>query len=326
MSVVTQKFLLDVNDRTKIVSIESYKKTAENLQWDKFARIRDLSGTQTEKIVVPIEDESLDLDVSESYLGESTSYTFSLTPSVSFASRKKTILRSAYTDGPLGAEMMASFGRQMGVAFARAPEDLVIAAIKANPVTEYDGLTIWNTAHLIHAKKPSLGTFSNIVAAVKIDESVATDVALKNLGTAIAKVMQVPTASGKVSMRNAPKWLIVPPALRQRAFQLCSADFLAGSNGSSDVRAIVGANALTPVVMNELGAAFGGSDTTYYLACEFGEVGQFIIGQKEQFELVLFSPQSDSHADEQQEYTSRARGRIGIAPAMPHYVFQCNAT
>jgi len=328
MSFVTQKFLLGVNDRTKLVAANAYEATAKDLVWDCFGQIRDISGVGQEKIVAPIADDYLDFDVPEGYLEESTSYTFSITPTVNFASRSKSVLRSQYTDGPEGAEIMALFGRQMGIAFARAPEDLVISAIKSNIVTEWDNLATFHASHLIHPKRPSQGTFSNIVTSVPIDYSVSAGTALTNLSKAIQKMYEVPAPNGKVSQRLAPKYLVVPPALKKRALELTAADFLGATGGSDDVRSIVASNALTVKVLPELAAAapFNGSDTTYYLCAEwYGEIGTFVIGQKEAFELVLFTPMSDSHADEQQKYNSRARGRIGIAGGMPQYTFRCGA-
>lgn len=324
MGIVTQKFLQGVNDRTQLVTEKAYLKGSQDLAWSKFAQLRDISGVGDEHIVVPVEDEVLDMDVSEGYLSESTSYTFDLDCKVNFASRKKTILRSQYTDGPLGAEMMRSFGEQMGTLFARAPEDLVMDSLKANITTKYDNLAVFHASHLIHPKRASIGTFSNLITGKPIHDSgagsVSIDVASANLAQVISAMWTIPNSSGEFSRRMKPKWIVGPAALRTRLTILTDAAFY-GATGSTDVAALVRSNGIQPIIVPELGAGYGGSDTNYYLVCEpEGELGFFLIGQKEQFELVYFDPQSDSHADSQQEYTTRARGRIGIVGCLPHYV------
>lgn len=324
MGYITQKFLIGVNDRTQIVVEKSYLKGTQDLVWEKFAKLRDISGVGEEHIVVPVEDEVLDMDVSEGYLAESTSYTFDLDCKVNFASRKKTILRSQYTDGPLGAQIMASFGEQMGTLFARAPEDLVLDSLKANITTKYDGLTMFNTAHLVHPKKPTGLTFSNLITAKPIHDSgtgsVDIDDAGANFASVISSIWSIPNSSGEFSRRMKPKYVVGPTALRQRLIALTDSAFY-GAAGSSDVTGIIRSNGVQALIVPELGAGYGGSDTNYYLVSEpEGELGFFIVGQKENFELVYFNPTSDSHADEQQEYTTRARGRIGITGALPHYV------
>jgi hypothetical protein len=117
-----------------------------------------------------------------------------------------------------------------------------------------------------------------------------------------------------------PKWIVGPTALRSRLMALTDSAFY-GAAGSSDQTALIRSNGIQPLIVPELGAGYGGSDTNYYLVSEpEGELGFFVVGQKEPFELVYFNPTSDSHADSQQEYTTRARGRIGIAGGLPHYV------
>lgn len=323
MSFISQKFLRGVNDRTQLLAEKSFTKINENLVWPKFAKKVDLSGSAENKIYVPVEDEHIDSDVDEGFLAESTSFTFDIDLTVKFASRAKTIKRSQYTDGPLGAAIMASFGEQMGALFARYPEDLILNAIKANGVTKYDGLSIFHASHLVHPKKASNGTFSNSITGNKIDGSVTIDAALVNLSASVNAMWSIPTASGEHARRMMPKYLVVPPALRNRAIQLTSADFI-GASGSSDVRTVVASNGLQVLVVPELGAAFGGSDTVYYLLCELsGDVGApFFIGEKEQFQLVFWTPADDSAADAAQDFTTRVRGRVGQTNGLPQYILR----
>ena len=329
MGQVTRKYWVGVNDRVKQVAEESYNRISQDLHWNIFATVRDISGIGNEVIEVPIEDAELDLGVSETYLAESTSATFSIQPTVSFASRMKTVLRSQVLDG-VGAEILASFGRQMGALFARVNEDLVLKMLKENPTTGYDGLATFHNAHKINPAIASKGTFSNDLsgAGFAIDPVGAPDpqVALANLGKAVAAVYSVPTASGNQSRRLVPKYLVVPTALRQRALQLTESAFLGSASGANDVTPLIRSNGLQVVVMPELGAAFGGSDTKAYLVCEpFGELGAFMIGVKEDLQLVYWTPADDTAADEAQTYSVRARGRLGIAPALPYYVFRIGA-
>lgn len=325
---ITKLALKGIADRVELVSAESYARTSKDLHWQIFAGKRDLTGIETDTIVIPIEDASLDWSVSETYLAESTSFSFKMTFQSEFASRKKTLTRSQMLRSQEAAAHFASFGRQMGHLFARAPEDLVLRALKASAgagaVTEWDGLSYFNASHRIHPAKASVGVFSNAIASKPIDESVTLAVAHKNLSDCINAQYSIPVSSGQMSARIVPKYLVVPAALRQRAEMLTGAQFF-GSDGSTDAGPLIRGNGLTPVVMPELGAAFGGSDSRYYLVAEsIGDIHAFEIGVHDELSLVTFNPTDDSAADELQEYTIRARGAMGIAPADPRLILRCN--
>lgn len=325
---LTKLALKGISDRIQLVAANEYKRASQDLHWQIFAGKRDLSGVETDTIIIPIEDASLDWNTSETYLAESTSHSFKISFSSIFAGKQKTLPRSKMLRNAEAAAHFSSFGRQMGNEFARAPETLVLTALKASsgagPVTEWDNLTYFNTAHRVHPKDASKGTFSNAIAAKPIDESVSLAVAHKNLNDCIATQYSIPLPSGLISARIVPKYLVVPPALKQRALMMTGAMFF-GQDGSTDASPIVQGNGLTPVVMPELGAVYGGSDTRYYLVAEaIGELHAFEIGVHDDFALINFDPRSDSEADAMQEFTSRARGAMGIAAVDPRLVIRCN--
>jgi len=325
MPYVNKQYIVSVNDRVRIVAEEAYSRIVEDLHWNKFARVKDMAGTDRDFVEIPIEDEHIDLDVSPGQASGDVPSTFNLEFQTNFASRERKIMRHQYEDGPLGAELMASFGRQMGALFARTPEDLVLNAIKSNITTKYDGLALFHASHLIHPNRPSAGTFSNAHTSLPIDTSVTVDVALANLTTAITRMSEIPTASGLHSRKLRAKYLVVPPALRSRAVQLTEAAYLS-SAGNADVRGIVRSNGVEPVVIDELGAGYGGSNTTWYLAAEpTGEYGALILPKKEDFKLVFFTPFDDEHANATEEFTTRVRGRIAVAGGLPWYMSRCTA-
>ena len=84
-----------------------------------------------------------------------------------------------------------------------------------------------------------------------------------------------------------------------------------------------------PVECPELGANFGGSDTTYYLACEEigrSQLGAFLYVEREPFNIQTHDGMSDAELARKREFQWTLEGRNVVAPGHPYLLFRCDAT
>jgi phage major head subunit gpT-like protein len=243
-----------------------------------------------------------------------------------------------------GINAAAEWARQQGAYAAYWPQKQVAKGVLAGGTALcYDGLSYFNAAHPVNPFDVTLGTYSNVLTgaasgifpgAVPIDGADVA-VALTNLGKAINYI------SGGLTMPNGvdprylkPAALIVPTALTQRAQQLTNAKFLAQSTGSAggtgDVSAIISNLGLgQPVIAPELGSAYGGSDTDYYIACETitsDPVGAILYGQRDPFSIVYNTGMTDAQLQRANKVQWVNRGRNVVTYGHPYLLFKCRAT
>jgi phage major head subunit gpT-like protein len=243
-----------------------------------------------------------------------------------------------------GIDFATHWSRQMGSYAAYWPQKMTALALLANGNT-YDGLSFFNQNHKVNPFNVNAGVYANIFTgaaagiypgALPIDTSVSVEVAIANIAKAIAYI------SGALKMPNGedPRFLrvaniLIPPTLVARAQQITNAKFIAqlaatGAAGSGDVEAVVRNFGLgQPVEAPELGAAFGGSDTTYYIAVEEitnNELGAFAYINREPFSVLYYGPQNDGQLARIREYQWLTEGRNSIMNGHPYLLFKCMAT
>jgi len=158
--------------------------------------------------------------------------------------------------------------------------------------------------------------------ALPIDDSVTVDVALTNLGKAIAYIASWKMPNGIDPRFLRPLYIIIPPRMAPRLRQLLNAKTIAqaasGGAGSGDVeKLITGWGLGTPIIAQEFGAAVTynaqipfvvasgtlqgqvnfkketvtGSDTTYYIVCDSNEdtaLGGLLNVQRKPFKIRYF--------------------------------------
>jgi hypothetical protein len=215
----------------------------------------------------------------------------------------------------------------------------------------YDKLTFFNTAHLLNPKDSTVGTFSNLFTgaasgafpgALKIDESVALDVAVANVGKAVAYIKGIKMPNGKDPRFLRPRYLVVPPALMNRGVLLTDAKQIAmastGGAGSVDVSGLIERWGLKLVVADELGYAITGTaadDTSWYIGCEQiaeSELGSFVYVEREAFGINFYTGQGgagvtgiDAILSRAQELEWHQHGRNVGGYGHPHYFFKAKA-
>lgn len=202
------------------------------------------------------------------------------------------------------------------------PQKKLAAAILANPNT-YDGLSLFNAAHLTNGRDNSQGTFSNLLTGLPIDESVTIDVARKNLNTAVATIR-----SNYLTPTGYPRnlevlGLLVPGMLGPRAVQLTGARVIpvaaTGGAGGIDNEPILSYLGMgKPIIAPELGSAFGGSDVNYYLLMKLtGEAGPFIWSNRRPFSVNMHDKMTDAELDAADKLQWFGKGRGGFLPLHP---------
>jgi phage major head subunit gpT-like protein len=229
-----------------------------------------------------------------------------------------------------GAALAAHWSKGVGAYAAYWPQKLLASGIIANP-TAYTGVSFFNASHPVNPYDSAAGTYSNLRAAVPIGGATTVDAALANLATVTAGISVIPTATGTDPRRLRAKYLFVPPALAARAAQLTDAKFIAqaasSGGGSGDVQAVIKTiGLLQPIVCEELAAAFGGSDSSYYIGCEeitMGELGAWVYLNREPFAIIYHGEMTDAQIARTREYQWTTEGRNAIQPGHPYLMHKC---
>jgi hypothetical protein len=241
-----------------------------------------------------------------------------------------------------GIDEANHWSRQMGALAAYWPQHEVAKAILANPQT-YDGLSFFNTAHPYNPYNQGVGTFSNIFTgaaagnfpgALRIDDSVPLETAYANLSKIIAYIASIKMPNGDAPRGLRVGCILHPPRMTARVQQLTQAKFIAQTAitgaGSSDVSMLIQAYGLgEPVEAPELQAAFGGSDTDFYITMQAilsDEKGAFLYSQREPFSVLYYGPQNDAQLARIREYQWTTEGRNIVAPGHPYLMFKCATT
>lgn len=115
--------------------------------------------------------------------------------------------------------VFAPFMEMMGMQAARWPDHTMAPIIQGGTSALcFDGQPFFDTDHPIDMDKPALGTYSNLFTGAPL--SAAT------LSAARAEMASYLGEDGK-PMEIDPTLIIVPPALRDTAAQICNASFIA---------------------------------------------------------------------------------------------------
>ena len=134
---------------------------------------------------------------------------------------------------------------------AQWPQDIVGALIKANSAC-WDGQNFFDASHPVQPGVAGSATYSNVFTSTALSES--NFVAVKSAMMTIKGRDGRPIGFGRKPM------LVVPVALETTARKLVVAQQINGGDSNT----LAGAAGL--LVVPELGTAFGGSDTSWYMA------------------------------------------------------------
>lgn len=225
------------------------------------------------------------------------------------------IKREALDDDMSGAvSMLLSRVRSGAGKFARHKDKLVFNVLKNNG-TCLDGLALFHDSHKVNPADAAAGTFDNNVGS--------TALTANNAASGRAMMMELKGPDGDPINEN-PRMLVVPPALELTARKIAEADEIVFSGNANETNVYKGQ--YTVIVVPQLGAAFSGSDTTWFLAdTTDAEDRGLIVQERDPVEIVsLFSP-TDPQVFAKDEYQWGARARYTAAAGNPKKIFRFQA-
>lgn len=346
MGALTPEFLFDLESNMRILASNEYQGLLKNLWWNRVAKVHNTQSKKerllwlldTAMIERPNAKHGGGQAIFEDIVSQTTE--FEVQNAVAGLSLKKEQLEDL--DGN-GVDLATHWASQVGAYAAYWPQKQVANAIKANPVT-YDQRPFFDTAHPVNPFKESAGSFANhftgasagsYPGALPIDESVTADVALSNLSKATSYIAgNIPMPNGEDPRMLRVVGILHPPALTGRVAQITDAKFIAqaasSGGGSADVEGFIRRLGLgQPIEAAELGAAYGGSDTDYYLITEnitSNELGAFVYVDREPFSVLYHGPMSDSELAKKRVLEWTTEGRNVVGAGHPYLLFKCSAT
>jgi phage major head subunit gpT-like protein len=343
MPALTPSFLYDLESNLRLITSREYERLTRSLWWTKIAK-RMPSGAKKERINWLLDTAKIERtskgggEVSFEDLAMQTTEFENLNAAAGLKLKKEQL---EDLDGN-GVQLATHWSRMMGAYAAYWPQKMLAQAIIANPNT-YDGRPFVDTAHPFNPFKTSLGTFKNVFTssssgiypgALKIDNSVDLETAVQNVAKAIAYIASLKMPNGEDPRFLKVAGIGVPPALVARAQQITNAKFIAqaagSAAGSGDVEAVVRNFGLgQPFEMPELGSAFGGSDTSWYILTEeitSNDLGAFVYVDREPFSVVYHGPQTDAELARKREFQWTTEGRNVVGAGHPYLLFRADAS
>lgn len=144
----------------------------------------------------------------------------------------------------------------MGTQVELWPDDLVIAVLLAGESgLGFDAKAFFANDHSLKSGT----TIDNLFASTSLTKA--------NVAAVVAEMKGWVGEDGR-SLRVTPNLLVVPPKLEDDAMEICESNIIAKVFGSNTAAAGVDntmRGRLTPLVLSELSADAGGSDTDYYI-------------------------------------------------------------
>lgn len=360
-SIITPTFVMDLKTRVQDIANEDYQRLKQDIWWNKIATTLN-STTKKERLSWLLSTGTLEEVAHDG--GEVANDTL-LRASTEFENKfvrkglkvkfeefedldgGAVMLAGGRVAGRAGFDSISKWTRDIAAHAAYWPQQKLAEAMIANP-TAYDQVAFFATNHLVNPLDAGFGTFANdftgaasgsYPGALPIHDvgagSVTAEVALQNLARAIAYIRGfIKMPNGVLLRKLRVTGIMVPPELAARATQLTSAKFIAQSAASGalsgDVEGIISyLNLGVPIIADELGAASGGSATTYYLIVQelsSPQMGAFIYSNREPIQITYVGPETDAELARSRELQWIAQGRNTVAPGHPFQLFRCRAT
>jgi hypothetical protein len=366
MGALTPSFLFDFESNLRVISVNEYARMLKSLWYQRVTKTltskgkKDVIGWLLDTATIEAQGKGGNVRFSDMHMIEQTIENLD-------AGRGLKIRKQQFEDADgNGVAIGQKWVQNISAQSAYWPQKLIANLIKAGSSTlGYDGKNLFSSsetigsaatnAHPYNPNQPSLGGFANWFTGaasgtkgypgacpIDVTDAATVDIARNNLNKVIAYI------AGSILMPNGkdPRFLkatclIHPPALTGRVQQITKAKFIgqaAGSSGggSGDIEAMVRNYGFgEPIEAPELSAANGGSDTTYYVACEEiaagDQLGALVYQVREPFAIQFYSGSGsadglDAVLYRAQELEWLTHGRNAGAPGHPYMIFRVDAT
>ena len=317
MGALTPSFLFDLESNMRTVVSQDYDRLLSNLWWTRIAKTVS-SSAKKEQISWLLDTAQIRPTGHGGHVQFDDMVAITTSVENVNASAGLRITKEQLDDldgngrpGGEGLRLAANWSRQVGAYAAYWPQKSLAAAIRANPIA-YDGKAFFAPDHPVNPYLIGGPVYSNLFTgvtgpanpqgALPIDASVTVDVAVQNVAKALAYIASIKMPNGVDPRFLRISSIFVPPALTARAQQITNAKFIAqaagSAAGSGDIEAVIRNFGLgQPVQVEELGAAFGGGDTDWYIGAEdilSSELGAFSYVNREPFSVLYYGPQTDA--------------------------------
>lgn len=352
MPAITPQFVFDLESRMQLITETEYNRLTQNLWWQQIAKRRPSQSRR--EIMTWLLSTALITD--QGTTGGNMRFDDLVSIYTEFVNKHAgTGLRldkSQFTDlDGNGLNLAADWSSQIGAQMAYWPQKSVCKAVLAGESgIGYDGKPFFATDHPLNPFRTEIGTYANLFTgsadgiypgACKIDASVSVDVALENIAKVVAYIQSIKMPNGEDPRMLRPKGILLPPALRTRGVQLTNAKFISQGNagstgGTGDVQAVIAdLGFAAPTIVDEFGSAFtGGSDTSWYLACEqiaASQVGALIYSDREPFAIRYYTGAGggngvDAILNRSDELEWTVKGRNVVQYGHPYMLFKIKAT
>jgi len=350
MAQLTPEFLFDLESNLRVISEKEFERLLSNLWWQQVGKVMP-SGAKKERINWLLDTAKIERPLGSRGGGQAIfedivmqTVEYENENAVGGLELKKEQLEDL--DGN-GVQLATHWARQMGAQAAYWPQKEIAKAIRANGLT-YDGLPMFSdfsAQHPVNPFKPAGASFANHLTGAPSGifpgfvpvhatgaGAVTVDVAIDNINLALAYI-----ASIKMPNQEDPRMLklsgiLHPPNLTARMQQITKAQFIAQGaatgGGAADVSAIIKNFGFgTPLEAPELGSAFGGSDTDYYLLVQeitSNELGAFVYVDREPFGMIFHGPQTDAQLARMKKLQWLTEGRNVVGNGHPYLIFKCS--
>lgn len=392
MPEITPSFVMQYERRAKAITENEYSRrlSSRNTWWNKVMRTTPIEG-KTERmtwfldtaLIEPIGPSGTGSLTFENMVTQTAEYP-------SFRHGKGTIIqRDQFEDlDGTGLNQVTKWSENVGNETAYYPQRLGAQLILNGANTDgsanaYDGIPFLadNTAnsgagHYFNPFKPALGGYFNwfhgaaagtYPGALPIHDGtingiagVSVDVALQNIGVALAAIANIKMPNGVDPRFLTPKFIVGSRRLAPRMQQLTQAKTIAQvagaaatAGGGADVAAIVeGFGLATPIIAQELGGAFSytypmpfvqastgnvqfktetvtGSDTTWYLFCEemqSTQLGGLLYILRKNFKINYYTGETQAELDRRNQFEYHVQGRMSAQYGHPFTVFRFDAS
>lgn len=296
--VVTPTFVFDLESRMRLITSNSYQALLAKLWWMQCTKT--IPSTSAREIMIWLLD-TASIEYTEEGNIEFEELSHQQTEyKAEYASKGLRVRKSKFQDlDGNGVRLATEWSRQIGAYAAYFPQENVAKALlNGTTAVGYDGSAFFSTTHKLDPFNTSAGTYSNLLTTgVKLDDRHTLETAFTSLNVVKTAVASVKMPNGKSPRNLVIRGFIAPTAMCQRLNLLLDAKFLSISNGSTDVEGSIEAMGFKGGVIEaqELGAAYGGSDTDCYLLCE--ELGSPDLDGLVWIERETFAIQYYSGAD-----------------------------
>jgi hypothetical protein len=331
--VVTPSFVFDLESRMRLITSTSYSSLLAKLWWQQCTKTVD-SQSAREIMMWLLDTASIEYTEEGNIEFEELSHRRAEFRA-EYAAKGFKVRKSKFQDlDGNGIAMATEWSRQIGAYAAYFPQKHVAKALIAGTSSlGYDGVNFFSTAHPLDPFNTAAGTFSNLLTTgVKLDDRHTLETAFNSLNVIKTAIASVKMPNGESPRNLVIRGFLAPTAMCQRLNLLLDAKFISVGGGPTDVEGAIQAMGFKGGVIEcqELGAAYGGSDTDCYILCE--ELGSpdldaLVWIEREPFAVQYYSGADggngmDAVLNRARELEWHVQGRNSVGYGHPFKIFK----